>query len=760
VSSQVTIWGTPGAAVHDKSRGWGCVGGGSDARGGGEEICAALGESEAPPFLTLPSACAGPLESTGEGDSWPTGNPLSSASFEKPATTFMAGLNGCSDLSTLFGPSIEVKPERTTASTPTGMNVDLHVPQEASMNAQGLAVPAVKDIEVTLPEGVTVNPSGANGLQACSEASVGFEAGSSTTESKLFGPEEAACPEAAKIGNVTIKTPLLADPLKGSVYLAAQSENPFGSLIAMYIVAKDPESGVLVKLPGEVRLNPATGQITTTFANDPQLPFEDAELELYGGQSAPLAISARCGTYETKASLTPWSGGEPVKASSSFTVSGPCPARQPFAPSFTAGTTSNQAGGFSPFTLSFARQDGEQDLKSIEQTLPPGLLARLAGVPLCGEPLAAQGACPEASRIGGVTVGAGVGSDPVSVDGSIYLTGPYNGGPFGVVVEVPAIAGPFNLDEDGRPVVVRASIRINSSTAQASIVSDPFPTILQGIPLHVKTVSVTLDRPGFTFNPTSCDPLSITATIGSSEGANAAVASPFEAANCAPLPFKPSFTATTQGQASKADGASLLVKVSSKGGPGTAGEEANIRSVKVDLPKQLPSRLTTLQKACTKAQFNSNPAGCPKESDVGTATVETPVLASALTGPAYLVSHGGEAFPDLEIVLQGEGVTLVLDGNTPIRNGITSSTFKTVPDAPIASFELKLPQGKYSVFGTDLPESAKYSLCGQTLNMPTAITGQNGVEIHETTKIAISDCPKANKASKKKAHKKNKKARK
>ena len=307
---------------------------------------------------------------------------------------------------------------------------------------------------------------------------------------------------------------------------------------------------------------------------------------------------------------------------------------------------------------------------------------------------------------------------------------------------VSAIAGPFNLGT----VVVRAAIDVNPLTAQITITSGSLPTILDGVPLQVKTVNVTVDRPGFMFNPTNCSPAGVIGTLAGTQGATVSVSRPFQAANCAALPFKPKFTAATVGKASKAGGASLLVRVASKGGPSSnpaAPGEANIKSVKVDLPKQLPSRLTTLQKACTATQFNTNPAGCPKESDVGTATAKTPVLAQPLSGPAYLVSHGGASFPDLEIVLQGEGITLILDGATNIKKGITSSTFRTVPDAPILSFELKLPTGRYSILGTDLPESAKYKLCGQTLQMPTEITAQNGTVVKQTTKIAIEDCAKA-----------------
>jgi hypothetical protein len=342
--------------------------------------------------------------------------------------------------------------------------------------------------------------------------------------------------------------------------------------------------------------------------------------------------------------------------------------------------------------------------------------------------------------LGTVTVAAGPGTEPYYTTGKIYLTGAYNGGPFGEAVVVPAVAGPFNLGN----VVIRGSIRVNRTTAQASVVSDPFPSILDGIPLQVRTVNVDIDRPEFTFNPTNCEPQRVSATLASTQGAAAGVSSPYQAAGCQGLKFAPKLVVATAGKASKAGGAGLLFKVVYPSGP--EGTYANIKSVKVDLPKQLPSRLTTLQKACLASVFEANPASCPVASDVGTATTSTPDLASPLSGPAYLVSHGNEAFPDLEIVLQGEGVTLVLDGNTDIKNGITSSTFKAIPDAPVSSFELKLPTGKYSILGANVGEKAKYSLCGQTLSMPTAITGQNGAVIKQTTSIAVTGCPKVKKA--------------
>jgi hypothetical protein len=374
-------------------------------------------------------------------------------------------------------------------------------------------------------------------------------------------------------------------------------------------------------------------------------------------------------------------------------------------------------------------------------SLPPGLLADVASVPLCGEAQANAGTCPESTQVGTVLAEAGPGPNPLAVPGKVYLTGPYNGGPYGLSVVTPAIAGPFNFGL----VVVRQSLRIDPLTAAVTDVSNPFPTILDpvaangqtdGIPIKLRRIDVNIDRAGFTFNPTNCNKLQVGGAITSTQGASSTLATPFQVTDCATLKFAPKFAVSTSGKTSRAAGASLAVKLTYP--QGTEGTYANITRVKVDLPKQLPSRLTTLQKACTTAQFDSNPAGCPSASLIGHATVHTPLLAGALSGPAIFVSHGGEAFPSLIIVLQGDGVTLDLVGTTFISHaGITSSTFKTVPDAPVGSFELTLPEGKYSAL------AANGNLCTSKLAMPTEFLAQNGAKINESTPIAVTGCPTA-----------------
>jgi hypothetical protein len=390
--------------------------------------------------------------------------------------------------------------------------------------------------------------------------------------------------------------------------------------------------------------------------------------------------------------------------------------------------------------MTMGREDGQQNLQAIQLQMPPGMSGTLASVKLCDEAHANAGTCGAESLIGETIVSVGLGGDPFSVaGGKVYITGPYRGAPFGLSIVNPAKAGPYDLGQ----VVVRAKIDVDPETAVLTITTDnegPYkiPTIIDGIPLQIKHVNVLINRPGFTFNPTNCNPLAITGALHSTEGATQNLSVPFQATNCAVLAFKPKLQASTSGKASRANGAGLHVKLTYPAGP----YDANIARVKVELPKALPSRLTTLQKACTAAVFDQNPANCPAASVIGHATARTPVLPVPLTGPAIFVSHGNEAFPSLNIILQGYGVTVHLVGSTFIsKTGITSSTFKTVPDVPVGTFELTLPQGPYSAL------TANKNLCKAKLKMPTEFLGQNGALIKTTTKIQATGCPKAKKAT-------------
>ncbi|MFI5005342.1 MAG: hypothetical protein ACHQE6_10050, partial [Solirubrobacterales bacterium] len=631
-------------------------------------------------------------------------------------------------------------------STPTGLTVDEHVPQETSLNPTGLGESYVKGLSVTLPAGVALNPAAADGLQACSMELIALQS-----------PEPTGCPESAKIATAKIKTPLLANALEGAAYLATQNQNPFGSLVAMYINAEDPVSGIRAKAAGEVLEDPVTGQLTAHFEGDPvfqndpryagdvaaqflpQTPFEDVELHFFGGDRAPLTTPQACGAYTTTGTFTPWSESATVSSSSTFNITTgpngkPCSSPPPFQPTLTAGTTSIQAGGFTPFVMTMGRADGEQNLQAIKLKMPLGMSGTLSTVQLCGEEQANLGTCGPESLIGETIVSVGVGGDPFTVTGGkVYITGPYRGAPFGLSIVNPAKAGPFDLGK----VIVRARIDVDPETAALTITTDnegPYkiPTIIQGIPLQIRHVNVNINRPNFTFNATNCNPSAITGALTSSEGASSALSRHYQATNCAVLAFKPKLEASTSGKTSRASGASLRVKLGYPAGP----YDANISRVKVELPKALPSELRTLQKACVAAVFEANPANCPPASIVGHATATTPVLPVPLSGPAYFVSHGGEAFPSLIIVLQGYGVTVHLVGSTFIdqKTGITSSTFKTVPDVPVGTFELTLPEGPFSAL------AANGNLCKQNLQMPTEFVGQNGALIKTSTKIAVTEC--------------------
>ncbi len=721
----LTFWGVPGEAGHDGLR-------------GGPSGLGPVG------FLTNPVDCsAGPLAATAMSDTWQNpgrwtaeGSPdVSDPAWHVQSRTIYPSITGCDMLQ--FAPGIEVTPEVTQVDEPSGLTVDIRVPQAPQLPPD-LTTPEFKNVTVTLPSGFSISPSAGDGLQACTPAEIGLE-------SRLPG----SCPNGSVLGTVAATTPLLASPLEGQVFLGQPGCDPCtnadaadGAMFNIYLELAG--AGVVVKQHGTIYANTTTGQLTTVFREAPQLPVSDLQVHFKGGLRASLATPQACGQFVTTTDITPWSSPVTPDAtpSSAFYASfdgngGACPASMPFAPSFSAGTSNANAGQFSPLTLTFNREDREQDLAGIQVKTPPGLLGTLTGVPLCGEPQADLGTCPEASRIGTMTVAAGPGGHPFYAKGSLYLTGPYHGAPFGLSIVVPTIAGPFNLGN----VVVRAQIEVDPQTAALTVTSDPLPQILDGIPLRLRTANVTVDRPGFIFNPTNCAQQHIEGTLTGAQGAVAHVSAPFAVSGCKGLAFGPKFSVYTSGHTSRADGASLDVKLEYPKGP-----QSNISHVKVELPKQLPARLTTLQKACPAQTFDSNPAACPTASLVGLAKAITPVLPSVLVGPAYFVSHGGEAFPNLIIVLEGYGVRIDLIGDTFIsKAGITSSTFTNVPDVQVSSFELYLPEGPHSAL------AANGNLCKQKLKLPSLFIAQDGAQLKESTPVHVTGCHTA--TASRKAHK-------
>ncbi|MGH2904480.1 MAG: hypothetical protein ACRDK7_12990 [Solirubrobacteraceae bacterium] len=800
ISARVTFWGVPASPSHENSRGWGCL---AQTRGRSEsayEPCARiLGEANPGGFVRLPTSCTGPLQSSVQVESWAAPNDLQ---MFGPSEALPA-LTGCGEVP--FGPTISTEPTTHAAASPSGLAFALNFNSEGLLAPDLIAQSDLKGTVVSLPEGITIDPSAGVGLGACTRAQY-----AEATSSSAPG---VGCPEDSKLGTVEIQTPLLFTTVYGSLYLAQPYENlpefaepghPGGSLIAVYVVAKSrAERGILVKLAGRVTPNPVTGRLTITFENDPQLPFEKFVFHFREGQQAPLITPATCGTYTTQALLTPFS--EPASAlnvSAAFNITSgsegsACPAGPlpPFEPKITSQTLNNDAGVFSPLSVELTRTDAMQEIASYSTVLPAGLTANLSGIPFCpGSDIALARAktgvqeenepsCPAASEIGHTLVGTGVGSVLDYVPGTLYFAGAFDGDPFSVVSITSAVVGPFDLGT----IVIRFGLRIDPYTAQVSVdptSSEPIPTIIDGIVTHVRDLRVSIDRPGFTLNPTSCSPLSVSSTMTSNYGQSTTVSAPFQAAGCGELSFKPKFSASTSAKTSKADGASLSVKLNM---PGALGTQANIKQVAVDLPEQLPSRLTTLQKACTDAQFEANPAGCPAASMIGHARATTPILPVPLEGPAIFVSHGGEAFPSLILVLQGYGVTVDLVGSTYISpKGITSTTFKAVPDEPVGSFALTLPQGPYSALaaignlckakttitvkkrvvlkrhgrvvrrhGRVLHVTRKVKRSERGLRMPSEFIAQNGAVVRQDTKIAVRGCGKAKRAKKK--HKRAKK---
>jgi hypothetical protein len=767
--SILTLWGTPEERSHNRWR-TGRPGGCSQSEmeqnpptNYEESYCSAQQYPEVKSLLTLPTSCgeAEPAFLIHDLSSW------QDPSAESELTTRLhngigrsTSFTGCEDLA--FDPQVTTSPDTGKSDTPTGLTVEV-TPPVGGLEEPGLLGTAdIKDTTVALPAGLVINPGQAAGLQACLPGNVegGDDLplpGQNGEEEQFDGP--AKCPGASRIGTVEINTPLIEGSeqkvMQGNVYVL-QSDPPEIKLL----VAASAD-GVNLKLIGTTSLCEtvgemlhgksceAPGQVIASFEDTPQLPFTSFKLSFSGGAQAALDTPAECGTYTSDAVFRAWSAPfvSDFDTNGSFSLTeGPegqgCPSNpMPFSPSLTAGATTDQAGGFTSFSMLLQRGDGQQRIEKLSFTAPAGLSAMISQVPLCDEADANAGTCPSSTQIGHAVVTSGPGPYPLVVpqpgepEAPIYLTGPYKGQPFGLSIVTPVIAGPFNLGT----IITRASIAVDPHTAQITITTDPLPQIVKGVPTDLREIDAVIDRPGFMFNPTNCNPQAFSGTATSTTGTTTAISSHFQVGSCQSLKFQPKFQVSIPGHASKAMGSGLTAKLTY---PTVAqGTDADIAKVKVDLPVQLPSQLKTLQKACIAAVFEANPANCPSDSIVGHATVHTPLLPVPLTGPAYFVSHAGAEFPSLTIVLQGYGVTVDLVGATFIsKAGITSTTFNTVPDVPFSSFELTLPQGQYAALGVNLPAKDQDNYCGQTLVMPTALIAQNGAEIHQNTPITVAGC--------------------
>ncbi len=661
--------------------------------------------------MTNPTACPeAPASFTARGDSWQ--NPgifdIQTLTADSDGTPFV--FEGCEDLP--FAPSATVDPQSRAAQSPSGLDVDIALPQSDDPDA--LATAALKKVEMTFPEGVTVNASSAQGQGACSQSQIG-----------IGNNDAPSCPGASKLGTVTIDTPLLDEQLNGSVYLATQNDNPFNSLLALYIAVKGP--GFWLKLPGKVEVDPNTGQMTTIFDNTPQQPFSNLHLQLAGGPRAAISVPAKCGTYSIRTEFTSWAGPDnPVVSNSPFTINEGCAAAGQFAPGLNAIAGNLRGGAFSPFTLRITRQDGEPNLSKIQATLPQGLLAKLAGVPLCGEAQATTGNCPAASQVGKVTVGAGSGPTPLYVPEAgkaptaAYLAGPYKGAPYSLVVKVPAQAGPFDLGT----VAVRNALNIDPTTTQVTASSDPLPQILQGIPIAYRDVRVEVNRPEFTINPTSCKALAVTSTLTSSTGQSATPSSPFQASACGELGFGPSLKISLKGKMKRTGNPALTAVLKAPKG------DANLAKTTVILPKSEFIDNEHINNPCTRVQFNAN--ACPASSILGTATATSPLIDEPLSGPVYFRSNGGEReLPDLVADLNGP-IHVTVVGFIDSVKGRVRTRFQNIPDAPVSKFVLKMKGGSKGLLANSR------DLCSFIPKAKVQMTGQNGKTANSSLKLGTS----------------------
>ncbi|HEV3092933.1 MAG TPA: hypothetical protein VGY30_00300 [Solirubrobacteraceae bacterium] len=722
LGSAVTLWGAPADSAHDSERGH-CV--------KSHASCSAGVAAKA--LLTLPTQCSVAPDALLSTDSWQERGTFAAIAHIALSES-SAPLQDCEALA--FSPTVSVAADSEAASAPSALTIDLGLP--AAEDPSTPAGSQIDDYLVRLPSAIKLNLARVNGLASCPlHGAEGINLGSS---------EPAHCPTASRIGTVRLATPLSSEDLEGGIYAAEQGNlpsggsNPFGTLLALYLVAEG--AGVVVKLPAEMVTDPQTGQLMLHLGPDPitgqatlpQLSFTDIKIELEGGARAAIVTPPDCGDYTATSSLTPSSGTSPAVVASDLHFTQQC--AKPFSPSFAAATSTRKANGFTQLAVTLTRADSEQELRDLSATLPEGMLAVLGGVELCPEPQASLGTCGAASLIGHVTATLGVGAEPVELTGGrAYFTAPYGGGPFGMSLVLPATSGQFNLGPGGRPVVLRAAIHVNSRTGNVTISTDAegahaIPNLLQGLAPEVKALKVVIDRPEFMFNPSGCQSQQFTGTAASVQGATAGLAVPYSSAECSALPFGPKLTASVVGKPSRTNGIGFYVKI-------VEGYkwESNAHFVKVELPKQLPSRATTLQKACKVAIFEANPAQCAAGSVIGTVSAVTSSLPVRINGPVYLVGHGGAKFPEVVMVLQGYGVTIYVYGETFIsKAGITSTTFENVPDAPIPLFEMHLPAGPGSIL------SANGDLCASQLHIPTELVAYNGLTVKESPRIAVPGC--------------------
>ena len=715
---EMTLWGVPAASGHDGER-LGPAGCDDTGTGVTRPPCIVPNPSNVPPapFIENPTQCNGPLSASIDVLAYDLGT--SSLETSYPEST------GCDQLS--FNPSLTAEPTTQQADSASGLEVDLRVPQ-----LQSPTTPSPSEISattVTLPEGFSINPNAADGKTSCSDA-----------EARIGTEEEGQCPEFAKVGTLSIDSSALPGPLPGYIYIGQPRP---GDPYRLILVADG--YGIHVKLTGSVLSDPNTGQLTVSFQELPETPFQEFNMHFFGSERGLLATPTQCGTYPVTSTFTPWDTALPAQTSTQYFSlnSGPdgepCPSSsRPFTPQLVASTAANTAGAHSPFALKLTRPDGDQNLNTLTITTPPGLLATLKGIPYCsdtgletaanagysGSQEIADPSCPAASQIGEAVAGAGAGTHPVYLSGKVYLAGPYKGAPLSLAVITPAVSGPYDLGN----VVVRAALRVNPETAQITAVSDPFPQILGGIPLRLRSILINLNRSNFTINPTNCDPLHVNGQITGNQGASVSTTELFQAANCETLPFAARLSTEMSGSTKHTGNPALRATLTLRGGG------SDIASTSVTLPKSELIDNTHIKNPCTRVQFSAN--DCPGASVVGFAKAETPLLEKPLEGPVYLRSapENKSGLPDLVAALKGQ-IAIDLDGKIQTVGGRIRTTFGTVPDAPVDRFTLSLDGGKRGLL-----ENSE-SLCRGPLYASARLVGQNGKTASQTL-LLQTPCPK------------------
>jgi hypothetical protein len=688
LAMQLQFWGDPSDPSHDALRG---------------------GAVDPPswPLVTLPSAC-GPLELGARTDSWEEPGLFVSRSvpIQGPGGQSLE-VEGCSALE--FQPMLSVEPTTAVADSPAGLQVKAKVPQR--VDPEGSTTSSLRQLTVALPQGAVINPAEAGGLSTCSPTQIGLVSQVGGPKAQFDGAA-VTCPDASKLGTIEAVTPLLQDepedgtllshPLRGAIYLAQPRQNPFGSLFALYAVIEDPRSGIVVKLAGEVVADPLTGQLTATFDELPQLPFEEFKLDFFEGSRAPLRTPALCGSYLSRGAMSPWSGTPPVDAESHFSIAanpsgGTCatsPGQLPNSPHFDAGTVLPAAGKYSPFVLDLSRGDGSQELGALDLNLPAGLAGRLAGSSYCSDAdlataagksgeEAASPSCPAGSRLGHVVVDLGAGSSPFGVEGTVYLAGPYRGAPLSLAVVTPAVAGPFDLGT----VVVRAAVDVDPSTGRISVKSDPLPSMLDGVPLDIRALRIELDKSELIRNPTSCQPTAITGSATSTQGQVAPLSIRFQTSDCGALAFKPKLALKFSGALGRNGHPGLRAALRSD------PSGAALKSASFTLPAGELLDLRHVRDLCPR----SDPVGqCSPGSRLGSLRLQSPLLEAPLEGPVYL-RVPSRRLPDLGAELHSGELRFVLVGRTTDTGGKLGVSLRSLPDIPFSSAVLSFAGGRRGI---------------------------------------------------------------